>query len=275
MKSKIHLLLVLPFLISGFLFTSCKKEDESDVMIAFVETDDEIAGFFDEVYTEVDEVSLKDYAMKNVTVLTEGQSGTRIVETNISGDTLIHVVTFNDFINGNLTNERVKNGKITINVLGRPLQTTFWRKVNFNGFSVNGHQLEGVKIIEKTGQHVYSVSLSGGKVSFTDGKTHIREFSRTRTMNAGFGTPFFIWDDEYEIEGTTAGINRKGKSYQHTISEPLVIKMNCRWITQGVIDFSVEDQTATLDYGNGECDRIATLTFNDENYTIKLKGGKN
>jgi hypothetical protein len=275
MKSKVCTLLALPFLISGILFTSCKKEDESDVMIAFVETDDEIAGFFDEVYAEVDDVSLKDYTLKNITVLTEGQAGTRIVETNISGDTLVHVITFDDFVNGNLANERVKNGKITIKVMGRPLQETFWRKVNFDGFSVNGHQVQGVKIIEKTGHHIYSVSLSGGKVIFTDGKTHIREFSRTRTMNAGFGTPFFIWDDEYEIEGTTSGINRKGKSYLHTITEPLVIKMNCRWITQGVIDFSVGDQSATLDYGNGECDRIATLTFNGKNYAIRLRGGKN
>jgi hypothetical protein len=79
----------------------------------------------------------------------------------------------------------------------------------------------------------------------------------------------------YKIKGTTSGINRKGKSYQHTISDPLVIKMNCRWVTLGVIDISVGDQTDTLDYGNGECNRIATLIFNGENYTIRLKGGKN
>ena len=40
------------------------------------------------------------------------------------------------------------------------------------------------------------------------------------------------------------------------------------------MDIVVGDKTATLDYGNGDCDNLATVTINGEIYDIKLRGGK-
>jgi hypothetical protein len=95
---------------------------------------------------------------------------------------------------------------------------------------------------------------------------------RVRTWTTGYSTPMNISDDEYSITGTASGINRRGNEYVHTITSPLIAKMNCRWIVQGIIEFVVNSQTAVLDYGEGECDRIATLTVNGNTYTINLRG---
>ena len=60
--------------------------------------------------------------------------------------------------------------------------------------------------------------------------------------------------------GTATAVNRNGKDFTATITEPLIKRANCRWISQGVIDFSVGDRARSLDFGDGACDRFGTLT---------------
>jgi len=226
------------------------------------------------VLGEVDELTLVSGTAKlSVEETLVENSGTRTVETTFSGDTVIHTITFVDFVNGNSQFERVKNGIIIVKVLGRPYMETFWRQITFIDFTVNGNLVEGVKVIEKIGEYQFTITLTDGKITFTDGTTYTRDFVRTRTWVAGFETPFYVWDDEYELEGVATGVNRNEKEYTHTITNPLRIRMNCRWIVEGTIDLVVDGQLATLDYGDGTCDRFATLTVDGETWTIRLRGG--
>jgi hypothetical protein len=41
-------------------------------------------------------------------------------------------------------------------------------------------------------------------------------------------------------------------------------------LVQGVITFSKYNRTATLDYGNGECDNLAVYTVNGNSYNIVI-----
>jgi hypothetical protein len=75
----------------------------------------------------------------------------------------------------------------------------------------------------------------------------------------------------YEITGYTSGINRLLKEFTVTIQNPLVVKMNCRFIVQGTLLVQVEGRPdAILDYGDGECNNIATITVNGETKRIRL-----
>jgi hypothetical protein len=42
----------------------------------------------------------------------------------------------------------------------------------------------------------------------------------------------------------------------------------------GIVDINKNDVLATLDYGNGECDNLATMTTNGESKVIELKKKK-
>ncbi len=261
-------------LMAAISFTSCQKDEEVDPIVSTMQEDDEATAYYDDVLTEVDDVTMQSSDVKSMeytSLNTEGQ-GTRVRATSWDGDWRIDTVTYVDYVNGNARFEKVKNGKIVIRTLGNHLAESFERNVTFVNFTINGNLIEGEKSIIKTADYTYSVTLQNGKITFTDGTTYTREFTRTRTWVDGFATPYYIWDDIHAIEGTSTGMNRNGYNYTHQITNALMIKLSCRWIVEGTIEFIVGDETATFDYGNGECDNLATVIKNGKSYEVKLRG---
>lgn len=264
--------LISALLISGSLFfNSCQKDDELDTMVEVMEEDDETASYFDDLMEEIDDITYVDNTLKSGQTIMGGQSGIREITTSFSGDTIIHTITYSDFVHPNAMSERVKNGTVIIKVLGRPVQSVFWREVTLVDFMLNEASVEGIKVIEKTADNQFSMTLTDGKIIFADGSEYTRAFNRTRTQTEGTSTPYFIWDDVFEIEGQSNGINRNNQSYTRTITSPLVKPRTCRWFVQGTIEFVTGENTATLDYGNGSCDRLATLTVNGDSREIRLR----
>lgn len=259
--------------VASFSFTSCDKDDETTPLAEVLQQDDEVGDYFDEILAEADDATYgyTDDALKSsVEQLTEG-TGSRTVETTFAGDTVIRTITFVDFANARRP-DRIKNGVIEIKMVGRHAQEVFWRQVKLVSLTINNLPVQGTKIIEKTGTYQFTITLTGGRVDFADGTYYTRNMNHVRTWNAGFDSPMVIIDDEYSITGTASGVNRNGNEYIHEITSPLIVKMNCRWITQGIVEFTVNSQTAVLDYGDGACDRIANLSVNGNIYTINLRG---
>ncbi|MDX9846865.1 MAG: hypothetical protein RBT74_07790 [Tenuifilaceae bacterium] len=255
---------------AALAFTSCEKTDNTP-LVQSIESDDEVASYFDELLGEMDELTFQSPNTKSEVEYKAENSGTRTIVTSFSGDTVIHTITYAEFVNGNTQFERIKNGVMIVKVVGRPLMGTFWRQISFDNFTVNGHTIEGVKEVAKTGEYQFTITLTGGKITFTDGIAYTRDFEHIRTWIAGYETPFFIWDDEFAIEGNATGVNRQEQNYSRIITSPLIAKRGCRWITSGIIDVEVGDKNATLDYGDGECDRFATITVDGESWTINLR----
>lgn len=271
-----NLILAASLAVFATVFASCEKDDTTtDPMIETSQDDDQVSSLYDDVQNEADEISLSGGGAMKATADFEMYSsgtGSRTVETTFDGDWTIKTITFENFVNGNSGNGRVKNGQIIIRILGGPLQAQFERIVTFNNFTIDGIKIEGEKHITKTAEYQYTVQITGGKVTFTDGRTYTRECNRIRTWAEGYNTPANIWDDTYTITGTSTGVNRKGYAYTHTITTPLVIKNTCRWIVEGTIEMVVNDNTAILDYGNGACDNIATVTVNGVIKEVTLRG---
>ncbi len=258
--------------IAAFSFTSCDKEDETTPLAEVLQQDDEVDNYYDEIIAETDESTLgySDQILKSEYEQFVEGTGTRTVVTTFSADTVIRTITFVEFANTRRP-DRVKNGIIEIKMVGHYAQSKFWRQVKLIGFSINNLPIQGTKIYNKTGTYQYTINLTGGRIDFADGTFYTRNASRVRTWNAGYNTPAVIGDDEYSITGTSSGVNRNGNVYAHEITSPLIVKLNCRWIVQGIIEFTVNSQNVVLDYGDGTCDRLATLTVNGKVYSINLR----
>ena len=57
------------------------------------------------------------------------------------------------------------------------------------------------------------------------------------------------------------------------ITKDLVKRDDCDFIVAGTIEYRMGDKVvAIVDYGNGECDNLATKTVGDKIYTFKLDG---
>ncbi|MCX6332744.1 MAG: hypothetical protein NT092_00385, partial [Bacteroidia bacterium] len=141
---------------------------------------------------------------------------------------------------------------------------------------VNGIKVEGTKVIENIGYNnnqnmVFSVTLTNGKLTMTDGRIIKRSFSHEREWIAGLLTRN-IWDDECFITGTASGVTIKRVNFSNTITSALYWKRACRFIVSGVVKIEREgSEPVTLNYGEGECDAYATLTMGDKSKEIILK----
>jgi len=268
---KINFLTMVILLATIVFFNSCQEDNKTVSLQETIIDEDVIAAYFDDIMEEADEITYINENLKSGTTTNEGMSGTRTVETSFSGDTVIHTITFVDFVNANSPNERVKNGTVVIKVLGRPFLETFRRQIELINYSVNDAQVEGTRIIEKTSEYTFAMTLTNGMLTFEDGTTYSREFNRTKTQVAGTDTPFFIWDDEFQHEGTANGVNIEEQPYSRTVTEPLLKRRNCRWFVQGTVEIVVGTETAVLDYGDGICDDEATITIDGETTTIQLR----
>ena len=124
---------------------------------------------------------------------------------------------------------------------------------------------------QMTRKFIYGDKVMIAKLTFEDGSTTTWTKTRTSTLIEGADTAVHN-DDVWSSTGTATGVNRNGKNFSATITEPLIKRASCRWISAGVIEFTVGARTRKLDYGNGDCDRLGELTLaNGDTYTIHLR----
>ena len=77
------------------------------------------------------------------------------------------------------------------------------------------------------------------------------------------------------MEGKYEGTNRKGKTYTAQTTKVLKFKGEC-WLqgffkpSSGTIELKSENKTAILDFGDGACDNIFTITVNG--HTKEING---
>jgi hypothetical protein len=139
----------------------------------------------------------------------------------------------------------------------------------FDGYSINGVQLQGTRTVTRIAPEGgennvrHSITLDNGKATWPDGTFTTRESAFERE---------WVKDPENEritLDGEASGVNRRGKSYTMAIRETLEYRRAC-FLTQGihmavkgVKVFTVGDRKIIIDYGDGRCDRIVTVTIGD------------
>jgi len=92
--------------------------------------------------------------------------------------------------------------------------------------------------------------------------------TRVREMVEGFDTAA-LSDDAFLISGSQSVVGPKG-TITSTITTPLSVKADCSHIISGVVVNTKKNKTATLNYGDGTCDNMATITIDGTVKTIKL-----
>lgn len=164
---------------------------------------------------------------------------------------------------------RVRKGKIIITRTGERGVAGWSRSLTFDGYSVDTVSIEGTRSISFVSggdgeDKVFQTSLVGGKVTFPDGLSVTRDAAHTRTVSFD--------ENEEKVQatkyGSASGINRDGLTYSNSIAEanPLLFTSACREEgahapVSGIVTIDVEgESTVTVDYGDGTCDNLATVT---------------
>jgi len=199
-------------------------------------------------------------------------------------DTADVVAPFGEYDNGPVTFELTYNagfvgndgiartGSLRITTLKR--WSSFQNKVTVDlvNFVVNGSITYSGQInITRTNSLTVTCEVNNGHC--TNGTWNI-DYSGTKTLTqiGGQNTPNIEADDIYSITGNSSGVNREGRAFTTSITNALIKKSSCKFITSGSLDLTPEGfKTRTVDFGSGACDDDATYTVNGQTISFKLK----
>jgi hypothetical protein len=177
-----------------------------------------------------------------------------------------------------LPNGNVLKGKIIITFTYDPTATSHTITYTFDNFYHNAVKLAGTKTFTRVMSVATATSPSHPIVTmnmdmtatFPNGNIYTRTGSRVREIIAGYDTPQLWSDNVYQVTGSWTTTFPNAASQSSTITSPLIVKLDCNHIVQGVISITRNNNTSTLDYGSGNCDNIAIFTRNGVSYTIIL-----
>ena len=270
--------LLLGLCISLFIL-SCDKENESTspMTSADAKISAEIDQITDDVSLIVEEQSFEqESAGRNGATLESMLPSCATVTTTSTGNSWTRTIDFGtegcEMPNGNFL-----KGIIIIsgsNDMNAQTQTISY---SFVEFYHNNKLIEGNRTLVRTIQsttanptpHPVATINVDMTVTYPDGGIYYRTGNRVREMIAGFTTPMIWQDNVFSITGSWTTSRPNGMTHTATIIEPLS-RINCPRIVSGTIEIVGNNNTAILDYGDGACDNLATVTINGQTTTITL-----
>ena len=257
------------------LFSSCKKDNLQNADTSFSSDD----AFAESVYENVSNIADEAYDLStdglksgNDSNIYLGDCATVTIDTTVYPYELI--IDFGE-VNCLCNDGRYRRGKIIVTFTGRYRHPGTVITHGFDDYYVNDNKVEGTKVVTNmgfndAGNMYYSIEVVGVIYKANNGGTLSWNSSREREWVEGRSTPR-LRDDVYLITGTASGIRPNGNTWEAEIINALRVELNCRWIVKGTINIQPEGRPLRiLDFGDGECDNIATVLINGVTYTIYL-----
>ena len=96
-------------------------------------------------------------------------------------------------------------------------------------------------------------------VIWPDGTEASRTGTKVREWIEGHGSGIFS-DNVFEVTGNWSSTFRDGNTHSCEVVIPLRREVICRYFVSGSVDIERTDFSGVLDYGEGDCDNLATFT---------------
>ncbi len=264
---------------AGLIFTSCNKDKNEWKDTQTASDNEQAEGMAD------DAINIADNAARGGSEVARTDGSTEVFEAmsgcaTVTRDTISvpRMITIDFGPTNCLCNDgRYRRGKILVTYAGgKYFDIGSVKTVTFDNYFRNDNKVEGVRTVTNNGRNSanqlsWTINAQNMKITRPDGTFHTWNSTRLRTMLNGESTPTIWRDDEYSIIGSATGTNARGISYVANITTALHRKLDCKWIDSGVVEVVPDGKpTRTLDYGNGACDRLLTVTVNGRSKTIEM-----
>ncbi|MDB5201549.1 MAG: putative lipoprotein precursor [Ferruginibacter sp.] len=266
-------LLSIAAIASMAFFASCKKSNDSATTSEEVETTFELSG----KQAVADNFNEDDNFVLLETTAERGLQGGNFTADPSQANIILSCATVTvtpqtgfpktitvDFGAGCASNGVFRSGKMII-VLSDSLRIPGSTAVmTFNNYFVNSYKREGTNTWTNTSTGTtksWQRKVENGKVTAPDGSFWIHNSIKNVIQTEGVQTRLDPLDDVFLITGGGSVSNSNGRTRNHTIIEALRKKTICENIDKGRIRIDGPNHTAVLDFGNGVCDRIATISI--------------
>jgi hypothetical protein len=265
-------------LLAGISIISCQKEKQADNAADLEMT--EKSAQAEAIFDEMTEIADQAYESEIFNLKDGPDAADRLGNcVTITLDTTVmpRVLTI-DFGEENCLcrDGKWRRGKIIVTFTGHYHQTGTVITHSFENFYVNDNHIEGQRVLTNHGPNSSGFPetsiVSEGTITFNQsGLILTIENNRLRTWIEGYNQPGW-WNNVFLIEGSGSHSFSNGNGFTRTILDPLRREAACHHFVSGTIEtVPVNKPARILDYGDGECDNIATLTINGETYIIKLR----
>lgn len=212
------------------------------------------------------------YVISDVLVSADANDGEKALLTTCASVTLVPTIgypktlTIDYGTNGCVINGITIKGLVTAQISNRIRQQGTTVSVTFSNFSIDTLAISGSFSLT-----IEEVDLQNSKINFDVAMNNCTinipsgDFSFNGSLDVDWDlkTLTDYTDDEFEFEtGTFTGTNLNDKTYEATILEPLYYDVSCGNMVQGKLEIKNSDLTypATINFGSGECDNVATIS---------------
>ncbi|HET9747401.1 MAG TPA: hypothetical protein VFP97_16915 [Chitinophagaceae bacterium] len=264
---KIFALLSLPSL---FFFTACQKEEDEpdpEFETTFILTENQAVSesISDDATVVFFEASINSgFYRVNGTAQTSGTLSCASVTVNPQNSFPKTIVI--DFGNGCTSQDGIsRKGKINITLSDYVHNPGAVAVMTFENYFTAGYKVEGTITWTNTSTPngiSWTRQISDGRVTVPlSGYYWTHAGTKNVAQTAGANTPLNLLDDVYSVTGDHTVTNPAGKTRTVTILEALEKKTTCHNVSKGKMKIQAQTHFAILDYGDGTCDNVATITI--------------
>tara|TARA_R110002051_G_scaffold65839_3_gene119488 strand:- start:49 stop:912 length:864 start_codon:yes stop_codon:yes gene_type:complete len=153
----------------------------------------------------------------------------------------------------------------TITLMRAKENDTYNSSITFSDLTINGYVINGAKTYTRVLENSNGNPEITGTVDITvvtDSGIITKTGNKSVEVTAGNDTDSYL-DDEITITGSSTYTSADGVVISAEITTPLVKLAECKYISQGVKEFTNDGTVSVLDYGDGACDNIAIITDSD------------
>ncbi len=233
--------------------TELKVSDESELI------SEEVTAIAEDVYA-ADEISTtskadfrSDYLPDCVTITT--------VVTDTTKERTLDFGEGCELPNGNTLSGIIKLSYVKDMTLAQKTIALVLENFTFNGVSVEGGA-DILRVRSNENGNPQGTANASFNATWPEGETASFTGTRTREWIEGYGSGFW-GDNVFLITGKRTFINKAGNTFDKEVVSPLRRELSCRFIVSGVLDITRNENTASLDFGDGSCDAKGILTLPD------------
>lgn len=141
-------------------------------------------------------------------------------------------------------------------------------KVNFLNYTSNSVAIQGSLFISRNAN---SFTLQGVNTSINNGKSSSVFSFIYDVKTDDNGTIGNETDDHLEVSGNGNGVNQNGKKYTAEVIEPIKKRADCAWVSGGKVTVTPDGlHGRNVDFGNGNCDDVASFVLDSQTFTVHL-----
>lgn len=279
MKSSLLKLSVIAIIFSMITFVSCDTnnqgiESSEPVTAADMKTSDEIDTSVEEVNNIVEQAFVEE---ENGLATSRGNGGASFFPDCLTKTVVItntsKIVTL-DFGDGCMARGHFIAGILTMTYEKDRTLHTRTISVEFDNFRVDHKLIAGsytiVRVRQNDNGNPQSTATIDISVTWDNGDFASRQGVKIREWVEGYGSG--VWSDNvYLVTGNWTSVLKNGTVLSAEITTPLRRELVCRFFVSGEVVLEKNGRSATLNFGDGNCDNEAILTLaNGTEITIIL-----